>query len=159
MSFVRESLESAKPQEAITAAKANNEPSIQFVFVDCRDVDVEIELDHYFGPKGNILFTLQLLLLTNLFIEDKSNEKNKNKPKDATNIFVVLNSHLLSEEHRHHVASYSIAVGYYLIMVMPSFNPETLLLRVKTPNSNQNKILRVRNSIPSISFFCSPALY
>lgn len=59
------------------------------------------------------------------------------------NFVVLLNAHLLSEDHRHHIASITITSNYNLMLVMPSYNPETLTLQIKVPNSNQTIAVRV----------------
>ncbi len=63
--------------------------------------------------------------------------------KKGTRIFVVLNAHLLSEYHRIHIASSVISLGFRLVLVMPSLNPEHQVIRFKLPNTNQNVTLMV----------------
>jgi hypothetical protein len=105
---------------------------LQIEIVDCHIRDVEVELAHYFGTKGFLYISILPIFHIKVyaFIEDT-----KKVHGPVTSVFVVLNAHLLSEYHRLHVASYTSSAGYRLILVMPSFNPETLTLRIKLPSS------------------------
>jgi len=89
--------------------------------VDCHEVDAEVELAGYFTPNDE--------------------EVDIKKAKDV-NFLVLLNAHLLSEQHRHHIASIAIVGKYNLIMVMPSYSPDTVVLQIKTPNSTLSKVLQ-----------------
>lgn len=74
------------------------------------------------------------------------------------NIFVVLNSHLLSEYHRLHVASNTVLSGFRLVLVWPLFNPEALTLRIKIEASSLLLIVfsffLFIHYIKLITFFC-----
>ncbi len=119
----------------------------QLIAVDCRERDVEEELSHFFGAKGS--FSLMYVLIKFVCFLDTAKEVKATKTL-GSKIFLVTNAHLLSEYHRLHVASVTVAAGCRFILAMPSFNPETLTLKIKM--SNHIRSLHV--SFVAIFFCC-----
>jgi hypothetical protein len=116
MAYVRKRLEILRK-----SLHALDDYAVHMHTMDCHVVDAEVELARYFAPKDT--------------------KKDVKKIQEA-NFLILLNAHLLSENHRHHIASVSIAANYNIVLAYPSYNPETLVLQIKIPNTNQTKTLR-----------------